>query len=121
MKEKEISEGDELIKEKEAFHNKTSDILGKLDKMEIDHQISNLQAVENPWEPDEIEGLSYTDIYSILNLVPAQQAKLAELCMEELIKCSKKNGALKTENEDLEVKVILLEDEKSETSKLKSS
>lgn len=54
------------------------------------------KAGKNPWEGEEWEGLTASEIYEIMkhDLVPAQQARLSKLCIGELEKQLEENKSI---------------------------
>jgi len=94
-------------------------------------QTFNLEAeksIKNPWEGEEWEGLTSCEIYDMMkhDLVPAQQARLSKLCIEELEKQLEENKQILmkvlSEKEDLlkirtklDAKVCFLENSSSES------
>jgi len=98
--EAEYSELDSVLKAAEEEKNDLSESNAKLTKqissLKAEIQTFNLEAeksIKNPWEGEEWEGLTACEIYDMMkhDLVPAQQARLSKLCIEELEKQLEEN------------------------------
>jgi len=105
----------------------TKQIAGITEEVEGFHSEAE-KAGTNPWEGEEWEGLTASEIYDIFkqDLVPAQQARLSKLCIEELEKKLKDNKsvllrALQEKEElissknKLDAKICFLENSSSES------
>jgi len=133
--EKEASELDSLLLAAEEDKKSLSETNSKLNRQiaSVKEEIKNFnleaeKSIKNPWEGEEWEGLTVCEIYDMMkhDLVPAQQARLSKLCVEELEKQlqENKNILMKVlaEKEELvnvktklDAKVCFLENSSSES------
>jgi len=126
--EEKLTNSNEEKKKIESQNKKLSKLLDKT-KQELDqYSIEAEKASKNPWESDEWEGLTAAEMYEMMKheLVPAQQARLSKLCIEELekqlqeSKTSLTNVLIEKENmkadlRKLEAKICFLEKNPSQT------
>merc|ERR1711892_1447608 len=93
--ETEFSELDSLLttaeEEKKVLHENNVKLIIQMAAGKEQIQGYHLEAeksITNPWEGEEWEGLTSCEIYDLMkhDLVPAQQARLSKLCIEELEK-----------------------------------
>jgi len=133
--EKECTELDSLIttatEEKKSLSECNIKLTKQIESLKGEIQTFNLEAeksIKNPWEGEEWEGLTSCEIYDMIkhDLVPAQQARLSKLCIEELEKQLEENKQILikvlSEKEELvkirtklDAKVCFLENSSSES------
>jgi len=131
----ECTELDSLItttqEEKNCLSESNTKLTKQIASLKGEIQTFNQEAeksIKNPWEGEEWEGLTSCEIYDMMkhDLVPAQQARLSKLCIEELEKQLEENKQILmkvlSEKEDLvkmktklDAKVCFLENSSSES------
>lgn len=129
----ECSDLDSLLerveKEKSDLRNMNENLNVQISTLKKEIQNSLIEtekSIKNPWEAEEWEGLSACEIYDLMkyDLVPAQQARLSALCIQELEKKLEENQEMlmkfysdkeemKSERSRLDAKICFLENSTS--------
>ena len=123
--EKKVKAGEkENLRLEKKLEKQTATLKQKLDEITLEAS----KASENPWEDDDWEGLTALEKFEMLKqeLVPAQQARLSSMCLEELsaqleesknslTKALLEKESLKEDLKKVETKLHFLENPKIET------
>jgi len=129
----EYSDLDSLLqrveREKSDLKNMNENLNVQISALKEEIQSSHIEtekSIKNPWEAEEWEGLSACEIYDLMkyDLVPAQQARLSALCIQELEKKLEENQEMlmkfysdkeemKSERSRLDAKICFLENSAS--------